>query len=282
MQKDGRGQDAGSDVAPIDDLIKGVQLPGEVEAGKDKRSQAQNVEVHRAWRADPAVVDEQSNQQIDYAHHVLVIHRAIDYGLAHHYVRWKLHVAATDQVFRLIPNDDVLQDLGNVGGFADGISGDLKQDVPVADSGVLGFATRGNVQGDHRVLTVGISAVHPDHAIVGEPVEALLAEVNGRAAHRRHCKDEQQRTDELRLEIPQVCLSARTTLGRVLSRPVLGEHLKGQVDRLNLTMRIQHLHTENKRVRFIDFVFGSCHYRKVYLSRKLNPAKEYEGLSESY
>ena len=52
---------------------------------------------------------------------------------------------------------------------------------------------------------------------VPQTIEALLAEVNGGTAHRRHCKDEQQRTDELRLEIPQVCLSARTVLGRVLS-----------------------------------------------------------------
>ena len=65
-------------------------------------------------------------------------------------------------------------------------------------------------------------------------------------------------------------------------QPALGEHLKGQVGRLNLTMRIQHLHTENKRVRTTDLVFGNCHYRKVYSSRKLNQAKECLGLSESY
>jgi len=39
-------------------------------------------------------------------------------------------------------------------------------------------------------------------------------------------------------------------------------------------MRIQHLRTENKRVRTSDLVFGSCHYRKVYPSKKLNQEKE--------
>src|ERR1700722_3423942 len=115
--------------------------------------------MNRAGRADPAELDGQSNQQVIYANHVLVIHRSIDYGLAYHYVRWKLHVTAADQVFGLIPDNDVLEHFGNVGRFSDRISGYLDQDVPIADSGVFGFTARGYVQGDDRVLTIRIRAV---------------------------------------------------------------------------------------------------------------------------
>jgi hypothetical protein len=150
-----------------------------------------------------------------------------------------------------------LQRFSNVDSLKDGGSCDLHQDVAIADAGIFSFAAGGHMQGDDGVSTNEIGAIHPDNAIVSQAVEALLAEVDGRTAHCGYCKDKQQRTDELRLEIPQVSLSARTLLGRVLSpASACGEHLNSHVGGMNFTMRIQHLRTENKRVCIGDFVFG--------------------------
>src|ERR1700676_5475683 len=147
MQEDGGRQDASGDIPPIDHLVEGVELAGEVETGKDKRSQAENVKVYRAWRADPAIVYEQSNQQVDYANHILVVHRAVDDGLAHDYVRGELYVAAADQILGLVPNDRVLEGFSDIGRGINRGSGDLHQDVAIADSGIFGFAAGGDMQG---------------------------------------------------------------------------------------------------------------------------------------
>ncbi len=82
VQEDSRRKNSGRDIAEIDYLIEGVQLAGEVEAEKNKRSQAQYIKVHGSWRADPAIVDKQPDQQVGHANRVLVIDRPIDDYLA--------------------------------------------------------------------------------------------------------------------------------------------------------------------------------------------------------
>ena len=64
------------------------------------------------------------------------------------------------------------------------------------------------MQRHHLVLTIGGRPVYPRNSIIWKMIQALLAEINDGAAHRCHCQDEQQRTGELSLKIPQAAVSA--------------------------------------------------------------------------
>ena len=66
------------------------------------------------------------------------------------------------------------------------------------------------MQREHLILAVGRRPVHPRNSIIWKVIQALLTEIDDGAAHCGHCQDEQQRTGELSLKIPQAAVSAKT------------------------------------------------------------------------
>src|ERR1700731_1749136 len=82
MQEHGRSNDAGRHVSEIDRLIERVELAGVVETGQDERCKAEDIEMHRAWRIDTAIVDEEANKQVDDANCVLKVNGAVRFHFA--------------------------------------------------------------------------------------------------------------------------------------------------------------------------------------------------------
>src|SRR5260370_11854102 len=125
VQEDSRRKNSSRDVAEIDYLIEGVQLAGEMEAEKNKRSQAQHIKVNRSWRADPSIVDKQPDQQVGHAHRVLVINRPVNHHLADDDLCRELDRAPAQHVIGFSPDHDVLQASGNIDGFVNRSTGYL-------------------------------------------------------------------------------------------------------------------------------------------------------------
>ncbi len=220
MQKDGGRKNRSRHVPPVDGLIEGVQLPGVVEAGKNERQQAQNIEVNRSGRADTPVVDKQPDHQVDHADYVLVVDGPVRHSFADHYQGRKLDIPAAQLVTGLAPGSDLLQHPRNIDALVDRIAGDLQQNIAGANARVIGFPARRHVQGSHYVLAVRGRAIHPDYAIFGQRVDLLVAEVDNGKAHRGYGEDEQQRAHELGFEIPQPALFIHNSLEDTLGSPL--------------------------------------------------------------
>ena len=71
MQEQGRGEPARDQIAPVNDLIEGVQLAGVVEAGKDKGSETENIKMPGFIGAAAAEINKQADGEIDSADQIL-------------------------------------------------------------------------------------------------------------------------------------------------------------------------------------------------------------------
>src|SRR5580693_9033893 len=68
MKQQGRREQTRCNLCPVDFPVEYVQFSAEVKRTKDEGNQAENVEVHRAWRVPPANENEQPNEKIEQAH----------------------------------------------------------------------------------------------------------------------------------------------------------------------------------------------------------------------
>ncbi len=77
MQKDGRSDNAGDDVTPINHLIEIIKLARVMKTGSNEGKQAKQEEVERLGRARPPVIHEQADEQPGDADPVLIIYGGV-------------------------------------------------------------------------------------------------------------------------------------------------------------------------------------------------------------
>ncbi len=130
------------------------------------------------------------------------------------------NIVTPNDVFGLSPHANPLQYLRYVGAVRDWRASYLEQHVTRADARVVALAARRDVERKNFILAVGARPIHPGNSNIGKMIQALLAEIDDGAAHRRHCQHKQQRAGELSLKIPQAAVSAETPLRTVY--PPLG------------------------------------------------------------
>src|SRR5271169_3884532 len=68
MKQQGRRKQTCRNLCPINFPVEYVQFSAEVKRTKDEGNQAENVEVHGAWRVPSANENEQPNEKIEQAH----------------------------------------------------------------------------------------------------------------------------------------------------------------------------------------------------------------------
>ncbi|MGA2576553.1 MAG: hypothetical protein ABSH24_11075 [Bryobacteraceae bacterium] len=166
-----------------------------MKAEQDERNQAQNVEMPRHVGAAAPVVDEQADQKIRRADHILVgdsgIERLfpdVDGGL-------ELDASPDGDILRLVPRSHGGQNLGNVNGLDGGGAVDLQQRIAVLETGFGGWPIRIDVQGFHAV-----SAIDPNGAVVGQAELVLLFEIDDGRGSGGDRQDRQDRGGELKFE----------------------------------------------------------------------------------
>jgi hypothetical protein len=105
------------------------------------------------------------------------------------------------------------------------------------------------VQRQNQVLAIACGPVHPRNSIIWKVIHGLLPEIDQGAAHRRYRENEQQRTDELGLKIPQAAVSADTSLAHTLTAICFADlkHLTCHHRRAGPLMRIQDLPLARQR-----------------------------------
>jgi len=167
-----------------------------VKAGKDERTEAQDVEVPGLVRAAAPEVYEQADDQVRGPDQVLVrnlqaARRFADDDVAHPDV----HTLPPHQVLGLVPRANPDQNLRNVNGAVDSCSADLEQHVTLVYAGLAGGAVGIDVQ----CLDVP-AAIDPDHAVIGQPESLLLLEINNGGRHGCDRQDRQHRRGQLELE----------------------------------------------------------------------------------
>ena len=99
--------------------------------------------------AAAAVIDEQPDQQVSGADHVLVGDRGIERFFADVNGGLELDAVAAGGIIRLVPGAHRGQNLGDVDGFLGGGAVDLQQRIAVLEAGLGGRAVGIDVQGLH-------------------------------------------------------------------------------------------------------------------------------------
>src|SRR5579862_1376285 len=160
-------------VGPVDDVVERIQLAAVMKAVKNKRDQAENVEMHRSRRIPPARENEESNEQVKNGGDAQVILDAerlfLRRGDQRHFERL---IAAPDFVLYFAPDAGVEQQAGDVGGAVDGRSVDGKDEVALLNSGLLGGRSGGHIPGGDAG-----GGVDPGNAVVRSDVLGPLPEV---------------------------------------------------------------------------------------------------------
>ena len=97
--------------------------------------------MYRPWRADAAIVDKQSNQEVGNPNGVLIIQRPVDHALADNNLRRDRDIVAPDHVFGLQKHPNLLQRLWYVEGVGYGSSGYLQQHIAGVNTSIVARAT---------------------------------------------------------------------------------------------------------------------------------------------
>ena len=198
MEKKSGGEDAGDEIAEINNLVEDVELAGVVEAGEDERRQAEEEEVGGVGGVRTAKINEKSDEEIDGADGILIIDGGIGDVFADDDVGAEGDAIAANGVEGGGPASDGLEEAGDLVCFADGEIVDLGEHVAGADALVGGGTAGRDLEG-----VDGAAAIDPRNSIIGKAKLALLLKIDEGAAHGGDGHDNQEGADKLALKSAQ-------------------------------------------------------------------------------
>ncbi len=114
VEKESGGEDAGDEIAEINNLVEDVELAGVVEAGEDEGGQAEEEEVGGVGGVGTAKINEESDEEIDGADGVLIIDGGIGDIFADDDVGAEGDAVAADGVEGGGPASDGLEEAGDL------------------------------------------------------------------------------------------------------------------------------------------------------------------------
>ena len=170
-----RREKHGDDVAPINFPIEDGKLSAVVEAVKDERGQAEEIEMHGARSVPAARENEQANENIDQAGDAeIVLEGGGIFGVGGDELGVEGGAVALDAVGELGPFAGAEEHLSDLGGTANIGAANGFDVVAGLDASLFGGRAGSNVPG----LDAG-AGVQPGDAVIGDREGAALIEIFG-------------------------------------------------------------------------------------------------------
>ncbi len=196
VQEQRRLQQPGSDVAPQNDPVEGVEFSGVVERVEDERNQAENIEVHGAWRRPAPQQHVHSDAQIDERDQPQPeIQRPLRRNQNHSCVNW--NGVAHQRISRLRPDAGAEEHAYSRGRILDLVLIDGRESVAAVNTGFIARPIGFHAVGSQRVVVL-----HPANAIGWNHEFRFFLEIDPREDDGGRGQKNEQTGGKTNLEVP--------------------------------------------------------------------------------
>ena len=190
VEEESWSEEASNDIAPIDNLVKGVELAGVMETGVDERAEAEKEEMPGLGCAFSPEIDKEANAEVGEANGGQVVEGTLGTVLLYSDCLLDFNILFVEVVVDSKPSL-AKEKKGDVARFLDLDIANAIEDFPAVDTRAFAGGAFFDVESDDEIVAVGRSTINPHDAISGEDIRELLAEVYGCGDERSYCQDDE-------------------------------------------------------------------------------------------